>query len=188
MLEALYTQKVKAELSKYFEMNPEVWDYTMKSRIDYVATCKESGAAFGIEVKKTDYKRGEDIGNLIKQAMRYSQCEFPIKDGSYTKIPIFIVPQLSYDILHWQDETIIVDGNAYHSDRHNREHDHHGVNGILGALGIGEIRTFKACGNRKASFEFKFSNKTIWSSRPSFNGGLVRGLNKVNYDYLISKL
>ena len=83
MLEALYTQKVKAELSKYFEMNPEVWDYTMKSRIDYVATCKESGAAFGIEVKKTDYKRGEDIGNLIKQAMRYSQCEFPIKGGSY---------------------------------------------------------------------------------------------------------
>lgn len=187
MLETPYREIVESELSKHFTIESEVYDITHKSRIDMIVTCNKSNVAFGVEAKKTDRKTGVEIGELINQTIRYSKCLFPIS-GIYRKIPIFVVPQLSYDIFNWKGSSRIIDGVEYIKDRHNREHDHHGMNGLLGGLGIGEIRTFKGYDKVKPYYEFKFSNKTIWSSKPDYNTKQARGLHVVNYNNLIKKI
>lgn len=188
MLETEYSLRVQRELSKYFDLRLEVWDRCVKSRIDIIATCKKYKVDFGIEVKSTEYKTGKDIGELINQAKRYSTCEFPNYEGVFTRIPIFVVPQLSYDVLHWHKESQTIDGIEYHTDRHHRQSDHHGINGMLGAMNIGEIKTFNAEGKYKPWFEFKFSNKTIWSSKPEYNSNEARCLHLANYNDLMKKI
>lgn len=37
-------------------------------------------------------------------------------------------------------------------------------------------------------YEFKFSNKTIWSNKPEYTTKQPRGLHKVNYNDLIKKI
>ena len=78
-------------LRKHFAVETEVWDITGKSRIDAVVTCKDSGAVFGIEMKHSDKRRGEELGEIIKQCIRYSKTEFKTTNG-YQRIPIFLAP------------------------------------------------------------------------------------------------
>lgn len=180
------SQKIVRVLSGYFFMKPEVWSKCGKNRIDFIMTCKKSLASFGLEVKKIDKKRGNDIGELILQAQRYVKSEFKI-NGVYKRVPIFIAPPISYDILMCPDELLIHDGHEFFKDRHHHDHKHHTVNGMLGALEIGEVRTIK---NDKFEryFNLTFSNQIIWTSKKQWGSNEIRGLHQDNYDKLLKKL
>jgi hypothetical protein len=97
MTEAEYSQSVQQVLSKYFNIKTEVWSICGKSRIDLVITDKiNSNVVFGVEIKRFDRKRGNDIGKFIEQGVRYMNNYFNI-DGVSQKIPILLCPALSYN-------------------------------------------------------------------------------------------
>lgn len=108
--------------------------------------------------------------------------EFPINDY-YKRIPIFIAPPISYDVLICPEEKIVVGKKEYFRDRHPKDCSHHTMNGILGSLGIGELRK-----RNKKHFYFSFSNKVIWTNDYDFYSKLVHGLHEKNYNDLILKI
>ena len=178
-------------LIKYFNVDTEVWSTNRKYRIDYVIEDTQTpGAYFGIEVKKIDHKRGNDLGEHILQAYNYSQSEF----GNYGKIPIFVVPPLSYDyiICPDHDNMKVIEGFEYFKDRHDKNHDHHTINGFLGALNLGEMRTqMRTIYPDKMERQFVrivFSNQEIWSNIPICGTKEHKGLNRHNYEKLIKKI
>ena len=188
------SELLQQHLSLYFYVNTEIWSKCGKYRIDLIIKDKNSEAIFGIEIKKIDYKRGHDIGEHIKQAINYSNSEFIIYD-KFIKIPVFVAPPISYTLLMCPEpETMkIIDGKEYFHDRHEKTHEHHTVNGMVGALGIGEIRTYIDIYTKKQYMNFMFSNKIIWSSRGNWNYELqrhvgIRGLHRINYDFLIKNI
>lgn len=181
MKECDVSKQTLCVLSKYFNIRTEVTDITRANRIDVIASCKETNTMFGIEFKHTDKKRGEDIGNLINQCIRYSKTKF-YQSGDYLTIPIFIAPPLSYDILVMNEKSIIFEGQEYIKDRHDKSNNHHTVNGMLGAFNVGELRNFGRY------FAFIFSNKIIWSNRKYWGMNNIEGLHEKNYNNLMKKL
>lgn len=165
-------------LQKYFKIEREVWSDCRGGRIDLILTTKE-GYRFGLECKRYDKKKGEQIGEYVKQAIRYSNYTF-----SGVKIPIFIAPPLSYKYFI-MNEDVIIDENkiSWHKDRHNETHEHHSFNGFLGAFNVGELRTFE-----KGIFYFSFSNKIIWNSALQYKTNNPKGTHEVNYQLLIKKI
>ena len=65
--------KIDKHLRQYFDLEIECWSKCKTKRIDYILRCKTSGAIFGLEVKNTYRKRGNDIGAFALQASQYSQ-------------------------------------------------------------------------------------------------------------------
>ena len=174
--EAVFVDKLIHSLNRYFKVERECWSDCKQGRIDLIVTTKE-GYKFGIECKRNDNKRGEEIGEFIKQAMRYKEYFF-----NGTKIPIFIAPPISYNYFIMNQYSKEIDNELWHKDRHNELHEHHTVNGFLGALGIGEIRRN---GNY---FTFSFSNKIIWSSQKDYHTKVEKGTHNENYNKLLGKL
>lgn len=177
-----YVNKLIPTFSKHFTVTQEVWSKCKNGRIDLVLTLKD-GIHFGIECKAPNEKRGEKIGEFIKQAIRYSNYEFHIGNGIYKKIPILITPALSYNYLIMKTETIEIDGKEYHKDRHSKYDSHHTINGIIGAFSIGEIRL-----SHNNKYIFSVSNKTIFSTHSEWNSNEIIGLHKENYIKLLKKL
>lgn len=186
------------KLAPYFEIELEVWSTDGKSRIDVVLTDKKYKKSIGIESKAVDYKRGNDLGIHILQSMRYVKSEFKTKNG-VQKLPIFICPPISYNYLmcpvpESKIEATGVNGvkAEFYHDRHPKNATHHTVNGMIGAFGIGEVRTLTDY--NKQYIYFTMSNKIIWDSRPiwdevnrCFSKTEVKGLHLENYETLISK-
>ena len=175
-----FVDKLELVFNKYFTVNREVRSKSGKDRIDIIVIT-DNGEAFGIECKRPNKKKGAEMFKYVEQAIRYKDAEFPIK-GEYKRIPIFIAPPLSYNYFILNEETQVIDGIEWHKDRHNKDHDHHSMNGFLGGLGIGEVRV------QGADFHFSFSNKFIWKSEKRYNPNSPKGLHKVNYDKLLKKL
>lgn len=176
--EEQFVNKVINVLQKYFKVEREVWSDCRNGRIDLILTTKE-GYRLGLECKRYDKKKGEQIGEYVKQAIRYSQYTF-----SSVKIPIFIAPPLSYKYFIMNEiEELKGDGNKWHKDRHNETHEHHTFNGFLGAFNVGELRTFE-----KGVFYFSFSNKIIWNSALRYKTNFPKGIHEVNYQQLIKKI
>jgi hypothetical protein len=176
-----FVNKLITTFSKHFKVESEVWSKCKNGRIDLVLTLNDN-IHFGIECKAPSEKRGEKIGEYIKQAIRYSNYEFYI-NGSYKKIPILICPALSYNYLLMKEETIFNNGYDFHRDRHKEYDSHHTVNGILGSFGIGEVRK-----SHDKSYYFSVSNKTIFQSSKKWNSNNIIGLHEVNYNKLLKKL
>lgn len=178
--EEQFVLKLIKTFQKYFKVEREVWSDCRNGRIDIILTTKEN-YRFGVECKRYDKKRGEKMGEFLKQAIRYSNYTF-----SGNKIPIFIAPPLSYKYFIMNEiEEIKEDGNMWHMDRHNENHEHHSFNGFLGAFNIGEIRSVK---NDRPYFYFSTSNKIIWQSKKKWKENEEIGTHEVNYNNLIKKI
>lgn len=183
MLEDKIVNKTIVVLNRYFHINQEVWSCDKTARIDAVIKCRESGVIFGVEFKHNEKKTGKDIGALILQVIRYSKLKF---DNCQNIIPIFIAPPISVDVLICPDDSLLIDGSIYYRDRHGLNHEHHTVNGMLGSLGMGEIRNIQD--SKGNYFIFSFSNQVIWSSKKDYFTKKARGLHRENYDKLIKRI
>lgn len=184
--EAEFVKQLIPSFSKHFKVTQEVWSKCGNGRIDLVLSLNDN-IHFGLECKTPDSKRGEQIGEYVKQAIRYTNYEFKI-NGIYKKIPILICPPLSYKYFLLNDKTIIGEEtcfghNKWHQDRHNEFASHHSMNGFLGSFSIGEVRK-----HEDGSYFFSVSNKTIFSSRKKWKQDEVTGLHEKNYINLLKKL
>lgn len=175
-LENDYVNKVVSVLRKYFTIQREVKTDCKTGRIDLIVTTP-TGENFGIECKRADEKKGEHIGRFIKQACRYSENTF-----KGVKIPIFIAPALSYNYFIMNSETVKIGDEFWHKDRHDEKHLHHTINGLLGSMGVGEIR------KSEDFFYFSFSNQVIWTSKKEYKSEKIIGLHEANYKALIKKI
>lgn len=180
--EKQFIDSILPTFGKHFKVETEVWSKCKNGRIDILLTLNDD-VYFGIECKAPNEKRGEKIGEFIKQAIRYSKYEFNIGNGIYKKIPILITPALSYNYLIMRTETITNNGYEYHRDRHQQYDSHHTLNGILGSFGIGEIRK-----SHSGKYIFSVSNKTIFSTHTKWNSSEINGLHQENYNKLLKKL
>ncbi len=172
-----------SRLSEYFYVYSEVKTVCGQGRIDLILNCKESMAWFGVEIKQINYKRGNDIGLLIKQANRYAFSDFNL--NGIRKVPVFIFPAISYDYMICREETVKKDGVILHQDRHKRDSVHHTFNGILGVFRVGEIRVFER--NQNKYIRFVFNNKEIWTNKPNYNKPGIVGLHYANYEFLTTE-
>jgi len=196
MKECEVSELTKFVFDKYFNVLTERWSRCRNGRIDFVLQCKQSGALFGVELKSTENKKGEEIGEIVKQCIRYRDYEFMIEEGEYNtlakfkKLPIFVCPAISNNIFAWVDERITIYDKEYIKDRHKTDHEHHGFNGFLGSFGIGEVRTFSFIEYKtqktKKYFSMIISNRETWSSK-KYNG-IIKGLHQKNYEKLIQTL
>lgn len=167
MTESDYVSKLIPTFRIHFEVRPEVWSKDKKSRIDLVLQSKDyPDIYFGIECKIPDKKKGEKIGEYIKQAIRYSQTEFEVRPNYFKRIPILITPALSVNYFIISEQSQIIDNEIWYKDRHNANHDHHTFNGLLGSFGIGEVRKFD---KGTKFYRFVFSNWTLFDSRYGIN-------------------
>jgi hypothetical protein len=193
MTEEEFSEIVMRRLSIYFDIYPEQWSKDRKSRIDYIIICKETGMPFGFEFKRLNHKRGVNLGEHIIQSMRYVSSEFNV-NGKWQRIPVVICPPISYTYLMCPVPESMMIGNSafsqsskreYFHDRHDKNHEHHTVNGMLGALGIGELRTTMDRG--KKIFYISFCNKPLWEEKSRWNSPKPKGLHEKNYNFQINK-
>lgn len=189
-----FVNQLTQSFGKHFKVSAEVFSKCGKGRIDLILSLPNSNIHFGLECKKPDSKRGEQIGEYVKQAIRYTQYEFEVYPGIYKRIPILICPPLSYKYFLMNErsdefthiENVTFDGKPFckwHQDRHEEHYTHHSFNGFLGAFCIGEVRK-----HLDGSYFFSVSNKTIFSSRKKWNSEEINGLHDVNYTNLLKKL
>ena len=150
----------------------------------------ETGEHFGVEAKVPDKKRGEGLGEYVKQAIRYTGYEFEVKANVFQKIPIFICPAISYKYFLLNEKEMDFEGEKWHKDRHKESNDHHTFNGFLGSFNVGEVRNMGG-----KDFALMFSNKIIYDTRMAWseeNGKWVKskkkGLHQDNYTNLIKKI
>ena len=188
-LEDQFKDKCEAHFSKHFTCQRERWSKCGKYRIDIILST-DNGEHFGVEAKIPDRKSGEKLGEWVKQAIGYSNCEFEIRDKVFKQIPIFICPPISYRYFILNDSEIIIEGEKWHKDRHKETNNHHSMNGFLGAFNVGEIRNMG--GN---DFALIFSNKIIYDTRLKsvyegnvFKGKVKAGIHSENYTKLINKI
>lgn len=195
--EKIFAEQIINRLSLNFEIKGEQWSKCGKNRIDYVITDNVYGLPFGIEFKQNESKRGEEIGEHILQAMRYACSEFQV-NNKWQRIPILLCPPISFNYLQAPvKESLKVDisvggmQNAeYFHDRHPRYALHHTANGLLGSLGIGEIRKSRyeyRNSEPKEYMRFMFSNQILWEETPDYNTGITLGMRVDNYNFKISK-
>lgn len=174
MTEAELSAKFNSFFSQYFYVTPEVWDDSGKFRIDYILRDRKSLAVFGIECKTPGNKRGENVGNIVLQAMRYSMCKW-----NGVRVPIFIVPEISHNIFTTFDtrdfETKVIQGRKYYREKHELFCSHHTFNGFLGSMNVGEVR-------REGGTNYCFSH----SNFPVYR--TYGGLHDKHYQYILKKI
>gem|GEM_PF-1393559 len=182
-------------LSQWFNIREEQWSDCGKFRIDYIIQDKNfTNVYFGLEFKKSDYKRGENIGSHILQSMGYSTKLFPTSNGNYQRMPILVCPPISYNYLQMpENKSKRIDKHfnlpkdvEYFHDRHDKHCKHHSGNGMLGALNIGEIRT--TVQDQIQRIYFVMSNQTLWTSETEWGTNIAKGLHKVNYEKCFVKI
>jgi len=191
-MEADFAKKVIDRLMPHFDCKAEQWSEDGKSRIDFIVTDKVYGKPFGLEFKDFNHKRGVNLGDHLLQSMRYACSKFKV-NGKYQHIPVLICPPISYNFLMCPvPESMILSTSAFGDgdreffhDRHRKDHEHHTVNGMIGSLGVGEIRTQAVKEHRY--MRFVFSNKALWEERPYHNSKKPIGLNLKNYEFQMSK-
>lgn len=142
-------------LSKFFNVEDEVWSVDNKKRIDIIATHKlDLGKKYpiGIEVKTFENKRGIEVGRWILQAYRYSTKEFK----GYGKCLIIVCPQIS--------------GNYFNEGNNMNKHDifseegfDNNIGTFLGAFNIGELQKYKR--NNDKYHRIVYKGSLLWDSR-----------------------
>ena len=188
-----FVDQLCKSFSKHFKVKTEVFSECKKGRIDILLTLPNN-VHFGLECKKPDSKRGEEIGRYVKQAIRYTDYKFEVSNGVFKRIPIFICPPLSYKYFLMNERSndffnhnnVLFDGKPFtkwHQDRHEEHYKHHSFNGFISVFGIGEVRK-----NIDGTFFFSVSNKTIFCARKKWNSNDINGLHSENYTKLLKKL
>lgn len=170
----------------YFRITEQVWNSDHTGRIDLVLKC-DNEIYFGVECKRHDEKTGEEMGEYIRQAIRYSLSKFEVEPNIFKRIPILICPPLSYEYFLLNEKEMIVKNEygrdtKWHRDRHKETDKHHSFNGFLGAFGIGELRKSK---NQYEQWCYiSHSNRPVWSSQkeldwssfPPKHTGKIKGI------------
>jgi len=178
-----FVDKLIKPLTNHFNIQQEVKSKCGKGRIDLVLQSKENdNIYFGVECKKPDKKRGEEMARFVKQAIRYTDYEFLTSKGIYRKIPVVLCPPLSYNYFILNEYEQHINGELWHKDRHNATHEHHSFNGLLGQFNVGEIR------NLDKYYIISFSNKIIFSTRKNWHTKQIEGIHEANYNKLITKI
>ena len=139
--------KLGSYLKRWFNVYYEVWSCDYKKRIDIVIVHKSDTDykyPFGIELKVSDFKRGKNIGEWLKQSFTYSKKDF-VKFG---KLIILVFPRIS--------EVYLKEGSKMH--QHTITQPDHNINTFLGALNIGE---FQKDNNGKK--RIVFSGSVLWT-------------------------
>lgn len=187
--ESQFVDKCIVHFSQHFICQRERWSKCRNGRIDIVLSTA-NGEHFGIEAKVPDKKRGEGLGEYVKQAIRYTGYEFEVSPNHFQKIPIFICPAISYKYFLLNEREMVFEGEKWHKDRHKETDTHHSMNGFLGAFLIGEVRNVGG-----KDFTLMLSNKIIYDTRLGWDevdGKWVKnkkiGLIQKNYDALIQKI
>ena len=183
-------------LSKWFLVKREIWSKCRKSRIDMVITLiGNENIIFGLECKQVNKKRGEEIGEYVRQASRYTKQEFEVQSNIFKRIPILICPPLSCNYFVFNEESKQIDNKTWYRDRHEHYHEHNSVNGFLGVFNVGEFRKYDF--ENEIFYYISFSNKNIWSSQKvkiwdeiqrKYIGTKTKGLHEKNYSFLVSKI
>ena len=84
-----FVDKLIKPLTNHFNIQQEVKSKCGKGRIDLVLQSKENdNIYFGVECKKPDKKRGEEMARFVKQAIRYTDYEFLTSKGIYLCEPL----------------------------------------------------------------------------------------------------
>lgn len=177
MTEQKFKEKLISIFENHFIVKPERDSKCETRRIDIVLTHKIlKEISFGIECKRPDRKRGEEIGMYVKQAFNYSQLEWEC-NGEFKKIPILLCPPLSYKYFILNEKETIIENNKWHKDRHQEDDNHHSFNGFLGVFNIGEVR------KRNNSYYFVFSNRVLFvgSKKNYHNESYSYGVHLENY-------
>jgi len=187
--EEIFVGRCIVHFSKHFTCRKEVWSKCGKGRIDILLSTVND-EHFGIEAKIPDRKRGEKLGEYVKQAVRYTGYEFQIRPNEYRKIPIFICPAISYKYFILNEQEMLFEGNKWHKDRHKEDFDHHTFNGFIGCWNIGEVKNVGG-----TDFALMFSNKIIYDTRMRkiYEGNTYirsekKGLHIENYKLLLKKI
>ena len=175
--------KMVVHFKKYFEVQREVVSKCKKNRIDLLLTI-DGKYHFAIECKIPDKKRGEEIGEYVLQANRYTKAEWEYRPGEFVKALIFIYPALSYNYFILNEESIFIDGIEYHKDRHHKLHDHNTVNSFICKIAdIGEVR------KKPLGYQFSFMNKPIFEHIIyPHTGKDYSKVHEVNYNFYMNKL
>lgn len=185
----------------HFRVTEQVWNSDHTGRIDIVLKY-DFQTYFGVECKRHDSKRGEEMGEYIKQAIRYSKCKFEVEPKIFKRIPILICPPLSYEYFLLNEREIILKDHAtfghktkWHQDRHEEHNEHHSFNGFLGAFGIGELR--KSHNRYDKWCYISYANKPVWSSEKALEWtgrarptplGHIKGVDQRWYEAWMKKI
>jgi len=186
--------KMVVHFKKYFEVQREVVSKCKKNRIDLLLTI-DGKYHFGIECKKPDKKRGEEIGEYVLQANRYTKAEWEYRPGKFVKALIFIYPALSYNYFILNERSTIIDNEdsvycngekftKWHQDRHSELCNHHTFNAFICKIAnIGELR------KKPLGYQFSFMNKPIFEHIIYPHTGKDDSkVHEVNYNFYMNKL
>jgi len=178
-----FVEKLIPTFKIHFNVATEVWSECKTKRIDLVLTHKQNkNISFGIECKIPDKKRGDKIGQYLKQAIGYSKLKW-FNGKEYKKIPILLCPPLSYKYFILNEEEKIINNEIWIKDRHSKNCKHHSFNGFLGALNIGEVR------KNDQGYYFVMSNKILFDNYGMYN--ITRenkGVHIDNYNYITNRI
>lgn len=171
--EQAFVNKVIGYLKPHFmEIKEQVWSRCHTGKIDLVLKY-DNEIYFGVECKRPDEKKGQEIGEYVKQAIRYTNLYFEVEQGFFKKIPILICPPLSYEYFLMNQRSLkLPQHNTYgkndkwHQDRHEETDPHHTFNGFLGAWGVGELR--KSSDQNQIWYYISHSNKPVWSNKRKY--------------------
>lgn len=147
--------------SKWFNVDFEVRSLCGTKRIDIVMyhnTDKFRQFPIGIEIKKTNIKRGSDIGQWCNQASEYTKLYFHEK-----RCYIFIVPQISGWYINEGERVKQHDVHA-----HGYLGAHNNINSFLyKSFGFGEIQ--KYLGRAENHLRLVMNTNLIWQSEYPFD-------------------
>jgi len=150
--------KIADFMSRYFEVELEVWSKDKKSRIDIVLIHKtdlQKLYPIGIEIKTDDKKTGSSLGQWLHQANGYSEKSF----NGYGKLMVLTYPQISGKCL--AEGMLMHPHNVFESGSLALQHN---VNTFLGQFSIGELQKYRHH-NDKEYLRIVFNSRLIWDHR-----------------------
>lgn len=153
MTEAILVEKASGYLSKFFDVQIEVWSTDYKKRIDMVLIHKSDTAKkypIGIEFKQNGKKRGKELGLWLEQSMTYSQSDFI----NYGKLLVCTYPQVTGLYLNEGDNM------CEHSVTDYTLRPHNNINTFLAHFKIGELQKMKKDG--REYFMIVFNAQVVW--------------------------
>lgn len=149
--------KIAEFMSRYFEVELEVWSDDGKSRIDIAVVHKsdiKKQYPIGIEVKTDDKKTGSLLGQWLHQANLYSEKSF----NGYGRLMVLTYPQISGKCL--AEGMLMHPHNVFESGTLALQHN---VNTFLGQFRIGELQRYKH--NNKEYLRIVYNARLIWDHR-----------------------
>jgi len=156
MTETELKDKMELHLKKYFHVYREIKSNDKTSIIDIILVHKSNDQyKFGIEVKLDAKKRGKDLAEWLKQAVRYTQKEF----GQFGKVIVCTYPQIS--------EKVLKEGNLMHQHDVYKDSDlacQNNINTFLGQFKIGELQKYYSREN-KWRLRIVYNSKCLWNER-----------------------